>query len=65
MIIIHLSKQQTFYADPKALQKNNFTGNMHGANNRVMFLIIEDAKETILHFSLGTMKVLQLYFVLT
>ena len=44
MITIHLSKQQTFYADPKALQKINFTGNMHGANNRIMFLIIEEAK---------------------
>ena len=29
-----------------------------------MFLIIEEAKETILDFSQGTMKVLYIYFTL-
>ena len=29
-----------------------------------MFFIIEEAKETVLDFSQGTVKVLQLYFVL-
>ena len=53
MIAVDLSKQQTLDADPKAIQQNNFTG----ANNRVFF-ITEEAKETILDFSQGTVKVL-------
>ena len=37
MITIHLSKQQAPDADPKATQQINFTRNLSGANNRVMF----------------------------
>ena len=40
------------------MQQINFTGNLRGANNRVMFFIIEEVKETILDFSQGTVKVL-------
>ena len=43
MIVIDLSKQQALDADPKAIQQINFTGNIRGANNRVMFFIIEEA----------------------
>ena len=60
MIAIDLSKQQAQDADPKLIQKINFTGNLAGdgnANTR-MFFIIEEAKETILDFSQGTMTVL-------
>ena len=45
-------------ADPKAIQQINFTGNVDGANNRVMFFIIVEVRETILDFSQGTVKVL-------
>ena len=51
MIAIELSKQQALDAHPKAIQQINFTGNLRGRDNRVMFAIIEEAKETILDFS--------------
>ena len=51
MIAIELSKQQALDADPKAMQEINFTGNLRGRDNRVMFSIIEEAKKTILDFS--------------
>ena len=37
---------------------NLFTGNLYQAAGATMFFIIEEAKETILDFSLGTVKVL-------
>ena len=55
MIAIDLSKQQALYADPKAIQQINFTGNLE--NQSTMFFIIEEAKETVLYFSQGTVKV--------
>ena len=58
MIAIDLSKQQALDADPKTINQINFTGNLSGTNNRLIFLIIEEAKETILDFSQGTVKVL-------
>ena len=66
MIAMHLSKQQAFDADPKAIQQINFTGNLIRHNtisqnindNTIMFFIIEEAKETILDFSQGAVKVL-------
>ena len=58
MIVIDLSKQQALDADPEATQQINFTGNLDGNNNRLMFFIIEEVKETILDFSQGTVKLL-------
>ena len=58
MIAIHLSKQQALDADPKAIQQINFTGNLDRAEGAKMFFIIEEAKETVLYFSQGTVKVL-------
>ena len=66
MIAIALSKQQERDADPKAIRQINFTGNLNRDEKKkdsiIMFFIIEEAKETILDFSLGTVKVLYLYF---
>ena len=56
MITTDLSKQQTI--DPKAMQQINFTENLSGNNYRLIFFIIEEAKETILDFSQETVKVL-------
>ena len=39
-------------------QQISFTENLDRDGNTTMFLIIEEAKETILDFSKGTMKVL-------
>ena len=58
MIAIDLSKQQTLDADPRAIQKINFTANLDRAGNTTMFFIIEEAKETVFEFSQGTVKVL-------
>ena len=57
-IAIDLSKQQALDVDPKAIQQINFTANLDREENTTMFFIIEEAKETILHFSQGTVKVL-------
>ena len=58
MIAIDLNKQQALDADPKTKQQINFTGNLDRAGNTAMFFIIEEAKETILDSSQGTVKVL-------
>ena len=58
MITIDLSKQQALDADPRAIQQINFTANLDRAGNTTMFFIIEEAKETVLDFSQGTVKVL-------
>ena len=46
MIAIDLSKQQALDADPKAIQQINFTGNLSGNNNRLVFFIAEEVKQT-------------------
>ena len=58
MIAIDLSKQQVFDADPRAIQQINFTANLDRAAYTTMFFITEEAKETVLDFSEGTVKVL-------
>ena len=65
MIAIDLSKQQALDADPKAIEQINFTGNLsrdEDVNNTAMFFIVEEAKETTLDYSQGTVKVLQFFF---
>ena len=58
MIAIDLSKQQALDADPKAIQQINFTANLDRAGNTRFYFILEEAKETVFEFSLGTVKVL-------
>ena len=59
MIAIDLSNQQTFDVDPKAIQQINFTGNLarNPIANTTIFFIIGEAKETVLDFPQGTVKV--------
>ena len=57
MIPVDLSKQQALDADPRAIQQINLTANLDRAGNTVYF-ILEEAKDTILDFSQGTVKVL-------
>ena len=52
MIAIDLSKQKSTWC----CSKSNTTWS--GKNNRLMFFIIEEAKETTLDFSKATVKVL-------
>ena len=49
IIAIDISKQQKLDFDPKAIQQFNFTGNLE--NQSTIFLIIGEAKETVLDFS--------------
>ena len=58
LIAIDLSKQQKLDSEPKAKQENNFTRNLDRTECATIFLIIEEAKETILDFSTGTAKLL-------
>ena len=58
IIAIDLSKQQALDANPIAIQQINFTENLDRAGNTTMFFLIEEAKETVLDFSQGTVKVL-------
>ena len=54
------SKLKACDADSKAIQQINFTGNLARERNSKtkMLFIIEEAKEFILGFSQGTVKVL-------
>ena len=58
MIAIDLSKQQTLDADQRAIQQISFAANLNRQGNTTMFFIIEEAKETVLDFSLGTVNIL-------
>ena len=58
MIVVDLSKHQALDADPKAIQQINFTQNLDKGGNTRIYFILEEAKETVLDFSQGTVKVL-------
>ena len=58
MIAINLINQQTLDTDPRAIQQINFTENLDRAENTTMLFVIEEAKETVLDFSQGTVNVL-------
>ena len=58
MLEMDLSKQQALGANAKAIQQINFRGNLDQPENITMFFIIEEAKETTLEFSQGTVRVL-------
>ena len=52
-----LRKQQALDADPKTIQQTNFIGNLDWEPGATMFVIIKKAKETVLNFSQGTVKI--------
>ena len=58
MIVVDLSKQRALDADPRAIQQINFTANLDRAGNTRIYLILEEAKEPILNFAQGIVKVL-------
>ena len=58
VIVVNQSKQQALDADPRAIQQINFTANLDRADKTRIYLILEEAKETKLDFSQGTVKVL-------
>ena len=58
MIAVDLSKQQELDVNPRANQQINFTANLDRASNTRIYFILEEAKETQLEISQGTVKVL-------
>ena len=58
MIAVDLRKHQALDADPRAIQQINFTANLDRVRDTRVYFILEEAKETILDFSQGTVKVL-------
>ena len=58
MIAVELNKQQALDADSGAIQQINFTANLDRTGNTTVYFILEEAKETILDFSQGAVKVL-------
>ena len=58
MIAVDLRKQQELDADSRATQQINFSANLDRVDNTRIYFILEEAKETILDFSQGTVKVL-------
>ena len=58
MIALDFSKQQTVGPDHKAIQLIYFTWNLRWDVNATMVFIIEEAKDTILDFSQGTLRLL-------
>ena len=58
MIAVDLRKQKALDVDPKPGQQINFTGNVRRANSRVIIFITEEAKETVLDFTKGIVRVL-------
>ena len=61
VIATDLSKQEALDADPRAILQINFATNLDRDvtyTNTTVFFIIEEAKETVLDFSQGTVKVL-------
>ena len=57
IIAIDLSKKQALDAHPRAIQHINFTANLDAGGNTRIYLILEEAKETVLDFLQGTVKV--------
>ena len=55
--IFKIAPSQGSYS--RAIQQIHFTKNLDRAGNIKMFFIIKEAKETVLDFSQGTVKVLQ------
>ena len=58
MIPINLGKQQALDADSRAIQPISFTPNLKIVGNTRIYFILEEAKEAVLEFSQGTVKVL-------
>ena len=58
MIAIDLIEHQKLGTEPKAIQQINFTANLDREGNTAMFFIIEGAKETVLDFQQGNVKIL-------
>ena len=57
MIAVDLSKQQAIHADPRANQQIDFIANLDRAGSTKMYFLLEEAEESKLDFSQGTVTV--------
>ena len=62
IIAVDLSKQKALDGSPRAIQQTNFCANLDRAGYTRVYFILEEAKETILHFSQAAVKVLKKYY---
>ena len=51
-----MRRLQVFDADPRGIKQNCFTGDLDREENTAVSFIIEEAKQTVLDFSEGTVK---------
>ena len=58
MIVIDLSKKQALDFDPRINQQIDFTTNLDREDSTRIYSVLEEAKETKLDFSQGTVRVL-------
>ena len=58
MLIAIDQNKEKLDADPNTIQQIDFTENINRVTGATMFLIIEEAKETVLDFSKGIFKLL-------
>ena len=58
MIALDLSKPEALDADPKVIPQISFTTNLDQAGQTAIYFITEEAKEIVLDFSQGTVRVL-------
>ena len=62
LIAMDLQKQQALDADPRATLQISFTANQNKDGNTTIFFNLEEAVETVLDFSQGTVKVFQICY---
>ena len=53
-----MRRLQVLDADPRGIKQNFFIGDLDREENTTVSFIIEEAKQTVLDFSEGTVKVL-------
>ena len=65
MIAVDLRKQQILGENSRKNQQINFTANLDRAGSTRIYFILEEARETKVEFSQGTVKVLQICYRIT
>ena len=63
MFVVDLSRQHVLDSDPRPIEQINLTANLDRADIARIYFILKEAKETILDFSQGTVKVLQVCYI--
>ena len=59
-----MRRLQVLDGDPRGIKQNFFIGDLDREENTTVSFIIEEAKQTVLDFSEGTVKVLWMYYTI-